>query len=169
MTVRTSNKNRFDSLHSLLSTTLCLLVGAFALSGVALADSPAVFGDLDPLSPQKMSKEQLEQLLPGAKMSRIVAKTGSTHIWTNNSDGTIVVSTDNKSGVNSSITNRSGVTTTGTWHISPEGRYCVTVEWKRVDPEDWCRYIFKTSEGYFGTKSDVSRAEKVWRFWINGN
>jgi hypothetical protein len=170
MTVRTSNKNRFNSLHSLLSTTLCLLVGAFALSGAVLADSPAVFGDLDPLNPQKMSKEQLDQLLPGAKMSRVVPSTGSTHIWTNDADGTFIVSTDNKSGMNSSITNRShGVTAPGKWHISPDARYCITVEWKRSPTEDWCRYIFKTSGGYFMTKTESNRAEKVYRIDINGN
>jgi hypothetical protein len=169
MTIRTINKNRFDSLHSLLSSTLCLLVGAFGLSGVALADPPAVFGDLDPLSPQKLSKEQLDQLLPGAKMHRVVASTGSNHFWTNDADGTFVISSDNKSGVGGRITNRSGVTEPGKWHIAPDGRYCVTIEWKRVPTEDWCRYVFKTSDGYYLTKSESNRAEKVYRIDINGN
>jgi hypothetical protein len=145
------------------------LIAVAGLSGFANADAPAIFGDLDPLSPEKLTREQLEQLLPGAKVSRIIAKTGSTHLWTNDSDGTIVVSSDNKAGINSSITNRSGVTATGTWHISPEGRYCVTVNWKRIDPEEWCRYVFKTSGGYFLTRTDHDRAEKVYRLWINGN
>jgi hypothetical protein len=149
----------------------CLVAGivaAVVLPGVANADAPALLGDLDPLSPEKLTKEQLEQLLPGAKMSRI-AKAGSTHFWTNDPDGTLIISTDNKAGINRSITNRTGIARPGTWHISPDGRYCVTVEWKTIDTEDWCRYMFKTSEGYFAAKSDKTRTEKVYRFWINGN
>lgn len=145
------------------------VIAAIALPGVANADAPALLGDLDPLSPEKLTKEQLEQLLPDAKMSRVVAKTGSTHFWTNDPDGTFIISTDNKSGIGTTITNRTGATARGTWHISPDGRYCVTVEWKRVDTEDWCRYMFKTSGGYFAAKSDKTRTEKVHRFWINGN
>jgi hypothetical protein len=169
MTVRTSNKNRCDPLHSLLSTTLCLLVGVFASSVTALADGPAVFGDLDPLSPQKLSKEQLDQLLPGAKMSRIAISSGSTNMWTNDADGTMIVSTDNKSGIGTSITSRRGSTSPGKWHISPDGRYCVTIEWKLIPTEDWCRYLFKTSDGYFASKSESNRAEKVYKMKINGD
>jgi hypothetical protein len=44
---------------------------------VAFAEGPAVLGDLDGLGPEKLSKEQLDQLIPKAKMSRI-APTGST-------------------------------------------------------------------------------------------
>jgi hypothetical protein len=150
----------------------CLVAGfvaAAVLPGVANADAPVLFGDLDPLSPQKLSKEQLDQLLPGAKMHRVAASTGSNHFWTNDADGTFIISSDNKSGINSSITNRSGVTAPGKWHIAPDGRYCVTIEWKRVATEDWCRYVFKTSEGYFVTKTESNRAEKVYRIDINGN
>ncbi|MBI4995706.1 MAG: DUF995 domain-containing protein [Rhodocyclales bacterium] len=135
----------------------------------ALADAPAVFGDLDPLSPEKLSKEQLDQLLPGAKMSRVSATTGSTHYWTNDADGNTTVSSDNKSGIGQTLMNRTGVTAPGKWHISPDGRYCVTIEWKKIPTEDWCRYVFKTSDGYYLSKTDQNRAEKVYRFWVNGN
>lgn len=155
--------------NALFSTISVVLVGALALFGVAWADTPALFGDLDPLSPQKLSKEQLDQLLPGAKMHRIAASTGSNHFWTNDADGTFVISTDNKSGIGTSITNRTGSTAPGKWHIAPDGRYCVTIEWKRVATEDWCRYVFKTSAGYFVTKTESNRAEKVYQIWINGN
>jgi hypothetical protein len=155
--------------NALFSTVLAALVGALAWSGMAWADTPALFGDLASLDPQKLSKEQLDQLIPGAKMSRIVASTGSTNVWTNDADGTFVASTDNKSGIGTSITNRTGSTAPGKWHISPDGRYCVTIEWKRIATEDWCRYMFKTSAGYFASKSDNNRAEKVYRFWINGD
>jgi hypothetical protein len=157
------------------SLPIACVMGVIAAIAVvstnALADPPALFGDLGPLNPEKLSKEQLDQLLPGAKMSRVAASTGSTHFWTNDADGTFVISSDNRSGVGgaSLVGRTAGVTAPGKWHISPDGRYCVTIEWKRVPTEDWCRYVFKTTDGYFLTKSVQDRAEKVYRLWINGS
>jgi hypothetical protein len=146
-----------------------LAVAATLAATVATADAPALLGDLDALNAQKLSKEQLDQLIPGAKMKRIVASSGSTNFWTNDADGSFVASSDNKSGIGTSVTNRTGTTAAGKWHVSPDGRYCVTIEWKRVATEDWCRYVFKTSDGYYLSKSDNNRAEKVHKFWINGD
>jgi len=149
-----------------------MVAAAFSVfaATAAWADPPALYGDLDPLKPEKLSKAQLEQLLPGAKMSRVVA-TGSTHIWTNGTDGTFVISSDNKSGIGgASLARRAaGVTAPGTWHVSPDGRYCVTVEWKTIPTEDWCRYVFKTTDGYFSSITDKDRSAKVYRLVINGN
>ena len=145
-----------------------LFVFALAgLAGVAAADGPAIFGDLDPLHPETLSKDQLDQLMPGAKMSR-VAPSGSTNIWTNAPDGTMAVSTDLKSGVIHSVM-YSGATARGTWHIAPEGRYCINIDWKLVPTEDWCRLVIKTSDGYYLARSVKSRDEKVYRISINGS
>jgi hypothetical protein len=152
-----------SAIHVALAAAVCLAATS------AAADAPALLGDLDALNAEKLSKEQLDQLLPGAKMHRIIASTGSNNFWTNDADGNFVASSDNKAGINSSVMNRTGVTAPGKWHISPDGRYCVTIEWKRIPTEDWCRYVFKTSDGYYMSKSDRNRAEKVFRFWINGN
>lgn len=151
-----------SAIHLVLGVAACLATTS------ALADAPALLGDLDPLSPVKLSKEQLDLLLPGAKMKRISATSGSTHFWTNDADGTTIVSSDNKAGIGSSVTNRTGVTAAAKWHISPDGRYCMTIEWRKIPTEDWCRYVFKTSDGYYVSKSDNNRAEKAYRFWING-
>jgi hypothetical protein len=163
----TRTGSQTGSLNRSIACAMGILAVFAAVSTDALADPPALFGDLGPLNPEKLSKDQLEELMPGAKMSRVVS-TGSTHFWTNGADGTFVISTDNKSGIGTSITNRSGVTAPGKWHIAPEGRYCVTIEWKKIPTEDWCRYVFKTSDGYFATKSDKDRAEKVYQLRING-
>jgi hypothetical protein len=152
-----------SAIHVMLAMAVCLGTTS------AAADAPALLGDLDSLNAEKLSKEKLDQLLPGAKMHRIAASTGSNHRWTNDADGTFLISTDNKAGIGRSITNRTGQTAQGTWHIAPDGRYCVTIEWKTVATEDWCRYVIKTSEGYYLTKSDKSRTEKVYRIWINEN
>jgi hypothetical protein len=142
-----------------------LATGLFCI-GSAVAEPAAVFGDLEPMHPGKLSKDQLEQLLPGSKVSR-KASTGSMNYWTNERDGTLVASTDNRGRIGtSSIVLPS--TAPGTWHISPDGRYCVTIEWKKIAAEDWCRYVFETSEGYYSSKSDRDRSEKVYRLEING-
>jgi len=151
-----------SAIHLVLAVAACLAATS------ALADAPAVLGDLDPLSPAKLSTEQLEQLLPGAKMKRISATSGSVHYWTNDADGTTIVSSDNKAGIGSSITNRTGVTAPAKWHISPDGRYCLTIEWRKIPTEDWCRYVFRTTDGHYLSKSDTNRAEKAYRIWING-
>jgi hypothetical protein len=141
-----------------------LAAGLFCMG--AAAEPPAVFGDLEPMHPNKLSKDQLEQLLPGSKMSR-KASTGSTHNWTNERDGTTVVSTDNRGRIGtSSLATPS--TSPGTWHISPDGRYCVTIEWRKSPTEDWCRYVFETPDGYYSSKSDRDRSEKVYRLEIGG-
>ena len=59
----------------------------------ALAQAPAVLRDLDAARRVTLSKEELGQLLPGASMSRVSAK-GNTHFWTNDSDGTFVISSE---------------------------------------------------------------------------
>ncbi|HZV54415.1 MAG TPA: DUF995 domain-containing protein [Rhodocyclaceae bacterium] len=164
MAIGNRNGSGFVSRYSFLA---CV---SFVLPGVALAEPPTLFGDLEPLSPEKLSREQLEQLMTGAKMSQKVASTGSTRYWTNDKDGAFVISSDNRGALGGvSYLSTGAATAPGKWHISPDGRYCVTIEWKKIPTEDWCRYVFKTTEGYFGSRSDTNRAEKVFRLWINGN
>ena len=146
-----------------------LVLALASLAGVAVADGPVVVGDLDPLHPETLSKDQLDQLMPGAKMKRVAATTGSTQFWTNDADGTMVVSSDNKSGAVTHKLLTASVTAQGTWHVAPEGRYCVNIEWKGVPTEDWCRLVIKTSDGYYLTRSAKGRDEKVYRVWINGS
>jgi hypothetical protein len=149
--------------------TFVVVVGSFfGMLAPAWADPPVVLGDLDSLNAQKLTKEQLDELMPGAKISRKIPTTGSTNYWTNDPDGTLIASTDNKSGIGSSIMNRGGATAPGKWNVTPDGRYCLHIEWKGVPNEDSCRFVFKTSEGYFGAKTGASPTEKVYRLWING-
>ncbi len=162
---RTGHSSAGSSWKAKCVLFLCSL-GVLVVSGSALAEQPALLGDLEAMHPNKLSKQQLEQLLPGAKMSRKVYS-GSTNYWTNEPDGTLVVSTDNRGRIGTSAMAVPS-TSPGRWHISPEGRYCVTIEWKKIATEDWCRYVFETSEGYYSSKSDQNRSEKVYRLEING-
>lgn len=136
----------------------------FALASVActaaLAQAPAVLRDLDAAGRVTLSKEELGQLLPGATMSRVSAK-GNTHFWKNDSDGTFVISSDNRDRGKGSSTAR------GKWNISDDGRYCVLIEWKTVETEEWCRYIIRTGSDYYGAKSDKTGTEKVYKLEIS--
>ncbi|HEV7912789.1 MAG TPA: DUF995 domain-containing protein [Albitalea sp.] len=125
----------------------------------ALAQDAAVMRDLEAKSPKVLSKADLEQLLPGAKMSRVTAG-GNAHFWSNDSGGSFIISSDNR--------DRGGPSSTapGTWHISDDGRYCVLLNWKKVATEEWCRYIVQTSDGYYATKSDKTGTEKVYKLEI---
>jgi hypothetical protein len=135
----------------------------------AHADGPAVLGDLDALSPEKLTKEQLNQLMPSAKMSRI-APTGSTNTWTNEIDGTLIASTNNKAGLGSgSIASARSYSFPGTWRISEDGRYCLIIKWSSIPDENWCRFVFRTAQGYFAAKSDQNKADKVYKLVINGS
>lgn len=129
-----------------------------------LTEAPKVFRDLADKNPQKLSLDELQKLLPGAKMSRLT-NSGNTNRWTNDADGTFIISSDNRNSVGAY---GSGANTTapGKWHISEDGRYCVLIEWKRVDTEEWCRYIYQTSLGYYATKSDKTGTERVYKLDI---
>ena len=146
-------------------SAVLLAVGSLAFASIA-GEPAALFGDLGSLNPVRLSKEQLEQLLPGAKMSRKIS-TGSTHYWTNDSGGTLVISTDGRGRVGTSSLSTPSLSP-GKWHISPDGRYCVTIDWQKAPTEDWCRYVFETGDGYYASKTDHDLSEKVYRLQING-
>jgi len=41
----------------------------------------------------------------------------------------------------------------GKWNVSPDGRFCVFIEWLRQDPEKWCRFILKVNDDYYAVGS----------------
>lgn len=92
-------------------------------------------------------------------MRRVTDK-GNTHAWSNDADGTFIVSSDNRA------TSGRDSTAQGKWHLSDDGRYCVLIDWKRVNTEEWCRFVIKTLDGYYTTKSDKVATEKVYKFEI---
>lgn len=120
----------------------------------------AVLRDLDPQGRVTLTKDELSQLLPNAKMTRVSAK-GNTSVWKNDSNGSFVISSDNRDvqGQNS--------TAQGKWHISEDGRYCVLIEWKRNPTEEWCRYIVRAGADYYATRSDKTGTERVYKLGIS--
>ena len=126
-----------------------------ALSLPAQADA-LLLNDLKALNGVQLTVEELRQLMPGAK---VVNRTegGSTRYWTNEPDGKFVASSDN------GATTRRPSNAQGTWHVGDNGTYCVTLEW-RTASENWCRYLFKVGEKYYGVSSVASGTAKAHEF-----
>ncbi len=127
---------------------------------LASAQQVAVLRDLDAQGRVTLTKDELNQLLPNAKMSRVISN-GNTHFWKNDSDGSFIISSDNR--------DKRGLTTTaqGKWHISDDGRYCVLIEWRVNPTEEWCRYVVRAGADYYTTKSDKTGTEKVYKLAIS--
>jgi hypothetical protein len=137
----------------------CLMSSLWLLAGAAFAQSPAVLADLDAAGRTTLSKAELDELLPNAKMSRVTAA-GNAHYWKNEPGGSFIISSDNRS------TATSNSTAPGKWHISEDGRYCLLVEWKTVATEEWCRYIVKAGNDHYATRSVKTGTERVFKLSI---
>ncbi|MEO8297284.1 MAG: DUF995 domain-containing protein [Burkholderiales bacterium] len=142
-----------------------LLMSA-ALAGAQLPPERMVLRDLESKSPKKLSKEEVTPLMAGAKMSRVSGR-GNTHFWTNDADGSFIISSDNQ-GVNAATVGRNrGSTARGKWQISDDGRYCVLIEWRGLPTEEWCRFIVQTTDGYYAVRSDSVGTEPVYKLEIS--
>ena len=139
---------------------VCLVCSVGVLSTLVHAQDMAVVRDLDALGRVTLSKDELTQLIPNAKISRTSGK-GNTHYWQNDLDGSFIISSDNRD------TNSRSSTAPGKWHISEDGRYCVLIEWKKNPTEEWCRYLIKAGNDYYVTKSDKVGTEKVYKLDIS--
>ena len=131
----------------------------------AWADQAATQADLESLHPEKLSGEQLTALMPGAKISRVSGQ-GNAQYWTHREDGTMNVFNENRFGAQGSAMGGRTAYRPGTWRISEDGRYCVHIEWKHIEDEDWCRYVFKTDQGYYTSKAESDPAAKVFKLEI---
>jgi hypothetical protein len=130
-------------LRSMLASVVLL---AFPLA--AQAES-LLLNDLKSQNAVQLTADELKQLMPNAKVVSYYVEGGtSTRRWTNEPDGKFVASSD--TGRDMSI--RRSVSAQGTWHVGDNGTYCVTIDW-RQRPENWCRYIFKVGEKYYGVKT----------------
>lgn len=138
----------------------------FFFSSITLAVTAAqgqetlVLRDLDAAGRVTLTKDELSLLLPDAKMSRLTSK-GNTNYWKNDSDGSFIISSDNRDLQGQTSTAR------GKWHISDDGRYCVLIEWKKNPTEEWCRYIVKAGADYYATRSDKTGTEKVYKLSVS--
>ena len=140
------------------------LLVSLGLAATAAHAQDMVLRDLESKNPKKLSKQEATELLTGAKMSRVSGR-GNVHYWSNDADGSFVVSSDNR-GAGAVVASGRNTTAPGKWHISDDGRYCVLIDWKGVPTEEWCRYILQTTDGYYGVRSDTVGTERVYKLEI---
>ena len=115
-----------------------------SLSSLAFAQGVSV-ADVKTKNGVQLSAEDLKRLMPGAKVVSYT-NAGSTRRWENNTDGTFVASSDSKGSASGRARPSSG---NGTWRVDDKGRYCATIQWP-ASFEEWCRYIFKVGDKYYG-------------------
>lgn len=111
-----------------------------AAQGLTLAEVKAIGG-------VRLSADDLSQLMPDAKVVNPLS-TGSTRRWTNKAEGTFVASTDGRSLTGGRNQAASGQ---GSWRLADNGSYCVNIKWGMLT-EDWCTYIFKAGDKYYGVR-----------------
>ena len=123
------------------------------------AQESATLAGLRAQAATTLSRADLMALMPGAKVMRINEK-GSTHIWTNEPGGEMIVSSDNRGSSGRSTTAQ------GKWSIGDDGRFCVAIQWKKGEPEDSCRFILKTADAYYATSELEPETRKAYKITI---
>lgn len=93
---------------------------------------------------ERLTREQLLEFLPGTKVVHVAKSSGSTSSWTNEADGKLYASSDNR--LYGSLAGDKKTSSPGTWSVNEEGKYCVSIGWKRA-PEDWCASILRSADG----------------------
>lgn len=118
----------------------------FALACITLSGLVATaFAD----DAQPLSKEELQQLIPGSHASN-TRSDGYLQRWTNDPSGKLIVSVISPPGQQ-----HTSQTAQGTWRISDDGQYCVQIQW-RMQPVSWCAAVQKAADGKFSLVGDGS-------------
>ena len=134
------------------------LLGTWPMAASA-QETFTTLGELQSRSPTVLTRVELLALLPGAAMARVNDK-GSTHHWTNEPGGEMVVSSDNRGRSGHASTARAA------WRVSEDGRYCLKVEWKRGEVEDSCRLIVKAGDEHYAVDELAPPTRKAQRLDI---
>lgn len=137
--------------------TLKALIAILAVAPALAFGQEAELGTLLDKGAARLTKSELESLVPGT--------TTKFSVWVTGSQGQANVDytwENPPGGAQFRVFGRSPRSThegTGTWRISGDGRYCwdimLTREWKS------CRFVFKAGDGLFMSPSADDRAAKV--------
>lgn len=145
-------------MRKMLQATLFILLGVWAVN--CRADELTVtVGELKTKAAQKLSKEDLEALIPGSSLRGETVR--SNRSWKHEKDGKLEASGQRKPGQGSTRS----VMGTGTWKVSDGGRLCVDIDWP-TEKEKWCRLIYKLDDYYVGVKDDTDDAVKGDKFTL---
>lgn len=152
---------RFHIVSGYFLHSVCASVVLLVFPMVAQAES-LLLNDIKAQNGVQLTADELKQLMPNAKVVSY-SKEGSTRRWTNEPDGKFVASTDLARDVGLMMRGGSQKSAQGTWHVGDNGTYCVTLEW-RGRSENWCRYIFRVGEKYYGVKTVADGATMAHEF-----
>lgn len=135
-----------------------LILSVCGSQSVLAQDAEMSLERLQARNAEKLSREKLAQLLPGAKVMRSTAG-GAELSWTNNPDGKFIA--NDRQTKSSGMGRRSGLggSASGTWRISEEGQYCVDIDWTTRDREKWCRDIYRVNGHYYMIRKGKSNGE----------
>jgi len=136
----------FRRLRNLAIAAVAVL-GASALA-LAQESSQLKLRDILARGAKQLSAEEVQQLLPGAKVMSISGR-GVTRRWENNADGKFVASGFDPTTTTPRMQSFQGQ---GSWRIGDNGKYCVTLEWP-TRTEQWCQVLFKLDDKYYRVKS----------------
>ncbi len=145
-------------MRTLRFVVLAVSVGALALP--VWAQDVLTYTELKAKAPVALTRDDLQALMPGATMSRMNEK-GSQHRWTNELNGEMIVSSDNRGG------NGRPSTARGRWIVADDGRFCMVVQWRKGESEETCRFIVKASDGYYAVTEMDSEAHKAFKLSIS--
>jgi hypothetical protein len=141
------------TLRSILATVLLALPLVVQAGDLTL-------NDIKGQNPVQLSVDDLKQLMPNAKVVSYTPA-GSSRYWKNEPNGKFIASSDVRRDPTTHA--KAGSTAQGTWHVGDNGTYCVTLEWPKRS-ENWCRYIFKVGEKYYGVKTIADGTVTAYEF-----
>jgi len=135
-----------------LRSGICVVLGLVTVS--SMAQTRAVSAkELLENGATVLSADELRQLAhPGSMMIHVAPSTGNWRTWTNRVDGTFSIITRVVNA--SAYTGSSG---TGTWVITPDGRYCAYISWQS-EIEKWCRAVWRYKDGLYSAPLDLEKA-----------
>jgi hypothetical protein len=135
-----------------------LLVLSIALAlPVVVQAADLLLSDLRARHAVELSADDLRQLMPNARVAS-VHENGSVRHWKNEPNGKFLASS-NVRGKLKTLPSQGR----GTWRVSDDGTYCVTIEWPRLT-ENWCKYLFKLDGKYYGVDSVANPHAKALDF-----
>jgi hypothetical protein len=130
-----------------LRVSAMLVLTFLAPVAPAQDSSAAKLGDILAKGAKQLSAEEVNALVPGAKV-RNIGVGGAVRLWTNESEGKFIAQSDDPTKRMLGNKRPQGP---GTWRVE-DRKYCVSIEWP-MKTEQWCRVLFRLGDKYYGVKS----------------
>ena len=140
-------------------------VVAFALLVCAAsvrAAEPATLADLQAANASKLSKDDLQALIPGGK-NESVGRNGNARQFEHGADGRLM------GRMYGGSVAASGAPGEGKWSITDDGKYCIDLRWTfrtSSTDEKWCGAVWKLGSDYYvslGEKPDARAWKQAFR------